>query len=309
MKIELFLFVIGLILENLTATSGQDNSTGDEEAITIDWVDVFSLLVQTPTGPILGSTTQVLAIPVQKFLGIPYARPPIGNLRFAKPVPTDPWTKTYNASSMPPACIQYTTYPYPWYDFDPNKSEDCLYLNIWAPIDASPGSNKSVLFLVHGGESFGSNRMDIFDGRVLAGLGDVIVVGPNYRLNLFGFLTSATRDLPGNYGIWDLLEALKWVRRNIESFGGNPNKITLHGQSSGSFIVSMLCMSPLTKGLFSKAIMVSGSALYLQANPANFNAKTSQRLAKAVGCATNDRNIKTDTDSVVSCLRSKTNFY
>ncbi|GFT04588.1 acetylcholinesterase-1 [Nephila pilipes] len=309
MKIELFLFTIGLILDNLTATSGQDNSSGDDDAIIIDWVDVFSLLVQTPTGPILGIITQVLAIPVQTFLGIPYARPPVGNLRFAKPVPMNPWTKTYNASSMPPACIQYTTYPYPWYDNSPNKSEDCLYLNIWAPIDASPGSNKSVMFLIHGGESFGSNRMDLYDGRALAGLGDVIVVSPNYRLSLFGFLTSGTRDLPGNYGIWDLLLALKWVRKNIEFFGGNPNQITLHGQSSGSLIISMLCLSPLTKGLFSKAIMVSGSVVYMQVNTAIYNAQFSQRLARAVGCATNDRSIQSDTDSVISCLRRKDAFY
>ncbi|GFY37994.1 acetylcholinesterase-1 [Trichonephila inaurata madagascariensis] len=257
----------------------------------------------------MGTTTQVLALYVKTFLGIPYARPPVGNLRFTRTIPVDPWSEALNATTMPMACIQYTTYPYPWYDFEPEKSEDCLYLNIWTPIDSAPGTNKSVMFYIHGGESFGSNRKDVYDGRALSGLGDVIVVSPNYRLNLFGFLTSGTRDLPGNYGIWDILEALKWVRRNIGSFGGDPNQITLHGQSSGAIILSMLCVSPLTKGLFSKAILQSSSAIFMQANPIDLNLQVSQRIAKTVGCATNERNIQTDTESVVSCLRRKDGLY
>ncbi|GFQ79504.1 acetylcholinesterase-1 [Trichonephila clavata] len=305
MNIEILVSVLGFILGNLAVISGQDTNY-DDEKFDIDWADSLSTYVQTPSGPIIGTTTQILAVYVKTFLGIPYARPPVGNLRFTKPIPVDPWGEALNATTMPLACIQYTTYPYPWYDFEPEKSEDCLYLNIWTPFDATPGTNKSVMFYIHGGESFGSNRKDIYDGRALSGLGDVIVVSPNYRLNLFGFLTSGTRDLPG---IWDILEALKWVRRNIEYFGGNPNQITLHGQSSGAIIISMLCVSPLTKGLFSKAILQSGSVIFIQANPTDHNLRVGQRIAKTVGCATNERNIQTDTESVVSCLRRKDGLY
>ncbi|GFV80897.1 acetylcholinesterase [Trichonephila clavipes] len=198
MKIAIRLFVIGVILGNLAMIFGQDS---DDEEIEVDWAEALANYVQTPSGPIIGTTTQILALYVKTFLGIPYARPPVGNLRFTRTIPVDPWSEALNATTMPLACIQYTTYPYPWYDFEPEKSEDCLYLNIWTPIDAAPGTNKSVMFYIHGGESFGSNRKDVYDGRALAALGDVIVVIPNYRLNLFGFLTSATRDLPATRGL------------------------------------------------------------------------------------------------------------
>ncbi|GFT04602.1 acetylcholinesterase-1 [Nephila pilipes] len=313
MKTESLLLILGMVskispIDNAAIVSEISAITHVNEKVSISEI-VSHRVIHTSSGPVRGTITRVLSIPVQTYLGIPYAKPPIGDLRFRKTVPVDSWTETLEANRMPPACIQYATYPFPWYDPEPNKSEDCLYLNIWTPIDATAGSKKAVMFWIYGGGPYGSNKKPEYDGRVLAGLGDVIIVSPNFRVGLLGFLTSATEDLPGNFGIWDLLMALKWVRMNIESFGGDPDRITLHGESSGSIIVSMFCVSPLTKGLFSKAIMESGSAIVLQTNPAQPNVKDSQRLAKAVGCATDEKTIQNDTLNVVNCLRGKDSMY
>ncbi|GFU24529.1 acetylcholinesterase-1 [Nephila pilipes] len=262
--------------------------------------------VDTPLGPIKGTTTFDHLNPVQTFLGIPFAKPPVGDLRFKKPQPMEPWTETLQANKQPPACIQYTEYPFPWYDSQSGKSEDCLYLNIWAPFNAKKGSKLPVLFWIFGGGfTFGSNRMELYDARALARRGKVIVVTINYRLGVFGFLTSGTDEAPGNVGMYDMLMALQWVNDNIESFGGDKDQITLHGESAGSIAISLLCVSPLSKGLFSKAIMESGTAIFLKDNQKQPNVNLSQRLAKAVGCATDSKTIKDDPESVVSCLRGK----
>lgn len=312
MKTKLLLLVLGMVsqvaaFESFVVASDIQGASAYPNAQTfLNSAIASTTLIQTPSGPIQGINTQVLSIPVKAYLAVPFAKPPIGDLRFRKPVPVDAWTEILDATHFPPACIQYTTYPFPWYDSVSDKSEDCLYLNIWAPINAIEGSKKAVIFWIYGGGPFGSNRRD---GRALAGVGDVIFVSPNFRLGLFGFLTSGTDDQPGNDGIWDLLEALKWVHGNIESFGGDPNRITLQGESSGAFIVSMFCTSPLTKGLFSKAILESGSIIAFQTNPAEQNVKDGQRLAKAVGCASDENNIQNDTQMVVNCLRGKDALY
>ncbi|PRD20073.1 UNVERIFIED_CONTAM: Acetylcholinesterase-1 [Trichonephila clavipes] len=158
-------------------------------------------VVDTPLGPIQGTTTYDNQHPVQTFLGVPFAKPPLGDLRFKKPQPVEPWTDTLQADKQPPACVQYTTYPFPWYDSQPDKSEDCLYLNIWAPANAKKGSKLPVLFWIFGGGfTFGSNRMDVYNAQALARRGKVIVVTINYRLGVFGFLTSGTDEAPGNLG-------------------------------------------------------------------------------------------------------------
>ncbi|GFQ70430.1 acetylcholinesterase-1, partial [Trichonephila clavata] len=263
-----------------------------------------SILVNTPIGPINGIISFVESQPVQVFLGIPFAEPPIGDLRFKKPVPVQPWARIFQADQQPPACIQYTEYPFPWYDSEPDKSEDCLYLNIFVPSHAKKGSKLAVLFWIFGGGfTFGSNRMDLYDARPLAHGGNVIVVTINYRLGLFGFLTSDTEDAPGNVGLYDILTALQWVNDNIESFGGDKDLITIHGVSAGSIAVSVLCVSPLSRGLFSKAIIESGTIIMIKDNKKSFNVDLSQRLAKAVGCASEDENIRDNPDTVVKCLR------
>ncbi|PRD27715.1 UNVERIFIED_CONTAM: Acetylcholinesterase-1 [Trichonephila clavipes] len=263
------------------------------------------ILVNTPSGPVKGIIGFAESQPVQVFLGIPFAKPPIGDLRFKKPFPVQPWSRTLHANQQPPACIQYTEYPFPWYDSEPGKSEDCLYLNIFVPIHAEKGSKLAVLFWIFGGGfTFGSNRMDLYDAKPLAHGGNVIVVTINYRLGLFGFLTTDTEEAPGNVGLFDILMALQWVNDNIESFGGDKDLITIHGVSAGSIAVSVLCVSPLSRGLFSKAIIESGTIIMIKDNKKAFNLDLSQRLAKAVGCASDDETIRDNPETVVKCLRS-----
>ncbi|GBM67628.1 Acetylcholinesterase-1 [Araneus ventricosus] len=266
----------------------------------------LNTFVYTSLGPIQGTSENVHRVPVQAFLGIPYAEPPLGNQRFLKPKPVKPWTKTLEATKLPPACIQYTIYPFPWYDDLPGKSEDCLYLNIYAPSYAKTGSNLAVLFWIHGGGFvFGSSRMDVYDASALVLHGNVIVVTINYRLGVLGFLTSNTKDAPGNVGMYDMFTALQWVNQNIQSFGGDKERITLIGESAGSFSVSLFCVSPLTKGLFSGAIMESGSTIYLITNQLQSNMDLSQQVAEIVGCTSDDKTIESDPESVVGCLRNK----
>ncbi|GBM49428.1 Acetylcholinesterase [Araneus ventricosus] len=158
-------------------------------------------IIDTLSGPVQGFFTYLHEDPVEVFLGIPFAEPPIGNLRFQKPKRVKPWNGTLLATNIPPACVQYTPYPFPWADNLPGQSEDCLYLNIYVPTDRKKGSKLAVLFWIYGGGlTYGSNRMDIYDARPLAILGNVIVVTINYRLGAFGFLTSNTEDAPGNVG-------------------------------------------------------------------------------------------------------------
>ncbi|GBN28646.1 Acetylcholinesterase-1, partial [Araneus ventricosus] len=136
---------------------------------------------------------------VHQYLAIPYAEPPIGPLRFKKPLPRKILPDLYLALNNPPVCWQRSAYPFPWYDPSPLKDENCLYLNIWAPENASPTNKKAVIYFIHGGGfRFGSIMQKVYNGAPLAGHGDVIVVTVNYRLGTFGFLTAGTEDAPGN---------------------------------------------------------------------------------------------------------------
>ncbi|GBN24830.1 Acetylcholinesterase-1 [Araneus ventricosus] len=267
-------------------------------------------VVKTPLGNIEGLRSKIYGLPVNMFLGIPFAKPPLGSLRFLKPKPVEPWSGTLKATKQPPACMQYSEEPYPWYDDMPGKSEDCLYMNIFTPPLATKLSKLAVIFWIFGGGfTFGSNRMDVYDGRVLAKTEGVIVVTINYRLGLFGFLTTNTSDAPGNMGLYDAILALQWVNDNIYYFGGDKNRITIAGESAGSIAVSILCVSPLTKGLFSRAIMESSSLIMQRNNELEYNLNLSERLAEAVNCATEDFTIYDHPTKVVECLRKRNATY
>lgn len=215
--------------------------------------------VVTGSGPVSGNDLGA----VHAFLGIPYATPPIGNLRWKPPVPATEWREVRKATEFGSHCMQV-----PFGDMafrDAGQSEDCLTLNVWTP--AGPSTQKRpVMLWIHGGGFFaGASSEGRQDGSGLAAQ-DVVVVSMNYRLGILGFLVlpelaaESGRNAAGNYGLLDQTAALRWVHDNIAAFGGDPRNVTIFGESAGSFSVSALMASPLTKGLFHKVIGESGAA-------------------------------------------------
>jgi para-nitrobenzyl esterase len=196
------------------------------------------------------------------FKGIPYAAPPVGPLRWRPPQPVPSWHGVRQAVSPSPACPQLERYP-PDAPQEPT-SEDCLTLNVWMPATKHAGKLPVMVWIHGGGLLNGSGSLPQYAGDQLAAR-DVIVVTINYRLGVLGFLAhpELNRESPyggsGNYGLLDQIAALKWVNRNIAAFGGDPDQVTIFGQSSGSFSASMLVASPLAKGLFRRAIGQSGA--------------------------------------------------
>ena len=195
------------------------------------------------------------------YLGLPFAAPPLGELRWRDPQPVAPWEGTRQATSFAPACMQ-TGVSMPG-ETPPVTSEDCLYLNIWTPAKAG-GKRLPVIVWIHGGAfKNGSASMPLYWGDRLAQRG-VIIVSIAYRLGPLGFLAHAdltaesAHKSSGNYGLLDQIAALEWIRRNIAAFGGDPQRVTIAGQSSGAMSVSMLMASPRAKGLFHRAIGQSG---------------------------------------------------
>lgn len=229
-------------------------------------IALASPIVTTAEGRISGLRAPGLRI----FLGIPYARPPVGKLRWREPRAPAKWKGVRGATKLAPSCIQGNPVPFgpytPSFLITPERSEDCLYLNVWSP---ARGSRLPVYFFIHGGAfQSGGASVAAYNGAALARKG-VVVVTINYRLGIFGFFAhpELTRESPlgtsGNYGILDTIEALRWVRANIGRFGGNPSTITIAGQSAGAGIVDDLLVSPLAKGLFQRAVLESGPALGL----------------------------------------------
>jgi len=214
--------------------------------------------VRTASGPIAGRVEQGLAV----FRGVPFAAPPVGELRWRPPAEPEPWTRTLGCTRFKPACPQKpggfggTRGPF---------SEDCLYLNVWAPA-AKPDRPLPVMVWIHGGGfQRGTASIATYDGAAMAREG-VVLVSVNYRLGPLGFLAhpALTAESPnktsGNYGLLDQLAALRWVRRNIAAFGGNASNVTIFGQSAGGVSVCALLASPRAKGLFHRAICHSGGA-------------------------------------------------
>ncbi|XP_055926465.1 acetylcholinesterase-1-like isoform X1 [Argiope bruennichi] len=262
--------------------------------------------INTPFGKIIGKLVYFYNIPVNTFQSIPYAKPPTGELRFKKPQPIEPWREPLLAHKLPPGCVQYSANPSQWYDDLPGKTQDCLYLNIWTPHTAGLEEKKTVMFWIHGGAfRIGSSRLDYYDGTVLTALGDVVVVTMNYRLTAEGFLYSGTDDAPGNMGLLDILEALKWVKCNIKFFGGDENNITLFGQSAGAITIGMFMTSPLARGLFVRAILQSGSPANLDAEDNSKDFNLSQKISEAVGCASDGNSLKNNPKEILRCLRDK----
>ncbi|XP_054166233.1 cholinesterase 1-like [Oppia nitens] len=252
--------------------------------------------VSTTSGTVRGHTIRVLNTDIYEFLNIPYAEPPVGSLRFAKPVPIQtPKTSIIDGTKNGNCCVlsvdENTRKQYEIVN-NYKESEDCLTLVVWTSgVDTGAKHDddqlKPVLFHIHGGGlSTGTAYDPIFNVSIQSTY-DIVVVSINYRLGPFGFLYGGEPSAPGNVGFYDQLLALQWVRDNIQQFGGDKNKITLMGISGGSWSISAQILSPLSKGLFQRAIMQSGAELYNKDRPVlstEEGLEKAKNLAKKVGC-------------------------
>jgi para-nitrobenzyl esterase len=235
-----------------------------------------SPIIQTKSGLIAGiSHTETK---INSFLGIPFAKAPIGELRWKAPQAPDSWTGIRDTQTFSASPFQNKPAPFLFWSSEyliPESpiSEDCLYLNVWAPQNTK--QKKAVLVYFYGGGfRSGGTACPIYDGESMAQQ-DVIFVSVNYRVGVFGFLAhpelsaEAPYKSSGNYALLDMIAGLQWIKANIAAFGGDPNQVTIAGQSAGAFAVNFLCASPLAKGLFKGAIAESGgSVLASQIRPA-----------------------------------------
>lgn len=216
----------------------------------------------------------------EAFLGVPYARPPVGELRFKNPQPVEPWTGDYDASFERSKCVQKNDL---WINQKVEGDEDCLYINLYKP--QQPKRDKlAVMVYIHGGGYFaGSASKGEFGPDRFMDTEEVILVVMQYRLGVFGFLSTGDHAATGNFGLKDQNAVLRWVQKNIDRFGGDPQLVTLFGQSAGGASVQMQMMSPLSKGLFARTWSLSGSALGFWTKPNEDPLKFAREQALAVG--------------------------
>jgi len=229
---------------------------------------------------------------VRAFKGIPYAAPPVGALRWKAPQPLASWSGVRKADEFGPRCMQGN----PFGDMifrDKGNNEDCLYLNVWTPAASAKARLPVMAWIYGGGFAAGASSEPRQDGGRLAKKG-VVVVSFNYRLGVFGFLShpdltkESGHNASGNYGLLDQVAALEWVQKNIGAFGGDAHKVTIFGESAGSFSVSALMASPLAQGLFQRAIGESGAFLAisaLEAKPLAETEEAGRKFAETLGVA------------------------
>jgi para-nitrobenzyl esterase len=210
--------------------------------------------VKTADGWVQGTVENGLTV----YRGIPFALPPVGNLRWRAPQPVKKWDTVLQAKKFAPAPMQGWTPP-------SGKSEDCLYLNVWSPAKRANEKLPVLVWIYGGGFNAGATSDVNYSGEKLAAKG-VLLVSIAYRVGQLGFLAhpelsaESSSHTSGNYGLLDMIAGLQWVQHNIAAFGGDPNKVTIFGESAGGIAVSMLCASPLAKGLFRGAISQSGGS-------------------------------------------------
>jgi carboxylesterase type B len=242
---------------------------------------------------------------VDKFLGIPYAAPPVGSLRWRAPQPPARWRGVRSATALPPACPQLANSNGPR-----SENEDCLYLSVYVPRGQGHAGDRSrhggrerglpVLFWIHGG-GLTTGTGNQHDGTLMATTNQEIVVSINYRLGVFGFMalpalsSEAPDHASGDYGLLDQIAAMRWTRENIAGFGGDPRNVTIAGESAGAYSICSLLTSPAARGLFARAVMESGSCI---STPLPTAEQTGTQFAAASGC--------TDPATVAACMRSRT---
>ncbi|XP_061575118.1 cholinesterase-like [Cololabis saira] len=254
------------------------------------------LIVSTKHGKVQGKLLSVLDGEVRAFLGIPYAKPPLGKLRFKAPQAVEKWEGVKDATKHPNSCHQVIDTTFPGFVgadmWNPNTplSEDCLYLNVWSPVfNKTPPSALPVLVWIYGGGFVaGTSSLDVYQGHFLSKSEGVVVVSMNYRVGVFGFLSLPNNNnIRGNKGLLDQRLALKWVADNIAGFGGDASKVTIFGESAGSASVGFHLLSPGSHGLFQRAVMQSGSPNVPWGISSQSEAwDRSLRLATLLGCPT-----------------------
>lgn len=281
------------------------------------------LLVQTRSGMIRGFAKTVLGREVHVFTGIPFAKPPLGPLRFRRPVPVERWESILDASQLPNSCYQEKYEYFPGFSgeemWNPNTnlSEDCLYLNIWVPQKVrlrhkSQEANRQkvpvLIWIYGGGFMSGTATLDVYDAGMLAATSDVIVASIQYRVGAFGFLylepalKAGSDDAPGNMGLWDQTLAIRWIKDNIATFGGDPELITLFGESAGGSSVSIHLISPVTRGLVRRGIIQSGT---LNAPWSWMTGERALEIGKSLveDCGCNSSQLADSPSRVMNCLR------
>ncbi|XP_075529768.1 acetylcholinesterase-like [Dermacentor variabilis] len=262
---------------------------------------------QTMEGRVRGKVVRSLGKSVEEYRGIPFAEPPVGKLRFRPPQPKAPWEGTLDATAGSTACPQVR---FPGIGMEGlDDTEDCLHLNVWVPeLAGNNRSSRPVLIWIHGGGfTLGSANQANYSGAVLTAFADVLVVSMNYRLSILGFLNANSPDAPGNVGLLDQVMALKWVQRNIESFGGDPQQVTLFGESAGSWCVHAHIMSPMSEGLFKRALLMSGTMYSIDVwDTVHESMVKGDKVAGIVGCSEGGAiNLFSNPENVISCLRNK----
>ena len=270
-KLTSYVLLICLILAGFSLLAGCTREGPDAGPSKTDTV-----VVKTDAGSVSGLQQGNLRV----FMGIPFAAPPTGELRWRPPAPVQPWDGVKETKVFSPACPQPTL-------ADPtlNMSEDCLYLNVWTPAK-SADEKLPVMIFIYGG-AFGkiAGSMPLYNGTALAEKG-VVVVTTNYRVGALGFLAHPELDaespynVSGNYGLLDQIAALQWVQKNIGEFGGDPSRVTIFGQSAGGESILIHLISPQSKGLFSQAIVESGT---FWTNGAEIDALNSKPDAEQLG--------------------------
>ncbi|XP_050664354.1 acetylcholinesterase-like isoform X2 [Leptidea sinapis] len=283
------------------------------------------LVVETKSGLVKGYAKTVMGSEVHIFTGIPFAKPPLGPLRFRKPVPIEPWHGVLEATAMPNSCYQERYEYFPGFEgeemWNPNTniSEDCLYLNIWVPQhlrvrhhqDKPLAERPKVPILVWiygGGYMSGTATLDLYKADIMAASSDVIVASMQYRVGAFGFLylnkyfSTGSEETPGNMGLWDQQLAIRWIKDNARAFGGDPELITLFGESAGGGSVSLHMLSPEMKGLFKRGILQSGT---LNAPWSWMTGERAQEIGKLLvdDCNCNSSLLAADPSLVMDCMR------
>jgi para-nitrobenzyl esterase len=250
-------------------------------------------MVMTQFGPVQGFQQGRTAV----FFGIPYAAPPVGELRWKPPAAPRAWTETLQANELAPICPQ----------MDEDQivgDEDCLYLNIWTPAEATPESRLPVMVYIHGGGNVqGSAAKEVgsvllYDGQSLSEGGNVVVVTMQYRIGALGYFVDpgleveSEQGVSGNYGLLDQIAVLQWVQQNITNFGGDSERVMLFGESGGAVNTCMMLVSPLASGLFTRALMQSGACV---AKTRDVRLQEGEDFINATGC-------QSEPDTV-ACLR------